>query len=102
MAIRIAELHDSSLIARQLAPAHRLLVAAPGYLAAQGTPQSIADLDRHTLLNHTGEPWRLEGPGGLVQVRTQARIITNSSEVVREAVLTGLGIPSVRAGAVLE
>lgn len=92
MAIRIAELTDSSLIARQLAPAHRLLVAAPAYLRTHGLPLSIADLSRHALLNHTGEPWRLEGPDGPVQVRTHARIATNSSEVVREAVLSGLGI----------
>lgn len=92
LAIRIAELDNSSLIARRLAPAHRLLVASPAYLAAKGAPCSIRELGEHALLNHTGEPWRLDGPDGLVQVRTQAPLQTNSSEVVREAVLTGLGI----------
>ncbi|HYI03571.1 MAG TPA: LysR family transcriptional regulator, partial [Reyranella sp.] len=66
LAIRIAELGDSTLVARRLAPNHRLLVATPGYLAAAGTPRDAKELAEHALLNHTGEPWRLEGPDGPV------------------------------------
>jgi DNA-binding transcriptional LysR family regulator len=42
--IRIAELADSSLIARKLAPARRALAAAPSYLAAFGEPCGPEDL----------------------------------------------------------
>lgn len=92
VAIRIADLVDSSLVARRLAPNHRLLVAAPAYLAKAGTPSSIADLAHHALLHHTADPWRLEGAEGAVAVRTHAPLRTNSSEVVREATVAGLGI----------
>ena len=92
LAIRIADLTDSSLIARRLAPAHRVLCAAPAYLAREGAPESLADLQRHALLIHNGAEWRLEGPGGLETVRVSSRLRTNSSEVVREAVLAGSGI----------
>lgn len=92
LAIRIADLTDSSLIAKRLAPAHRVLCAAPAYLAREGVPDSLADLQRHTLLIHNGTEWRLEGPGGLETVRVMSRLRTNSSEVVREAVLSGSGI----------
>lgn len=109
LAIRIGELSDSSLVARRLAPVRRLLCAAPSYLEKHGQPQSIDDLAHHICLpQHIQDVWRLEGPGGTVTVRPQGPLITNSSEVVREAVLTGMGIalrstwdvgPDLRSGA---
>ena len=92
VAVRIADLTDSSLIARKLAPNHRILVASPSYLAAHGTPASLDDLAAHTLLVHGGGEWRLEGPDGPVSVKVTTPLRTNSSEVVREAVLAGAGI----------
>jgi DNA-binding transcriptional LysR family regulator len=93
LAIRIAELSDSSLVARRLAPVERFLVAAPDYLAANGMPQSLADLDRHVCLPaHNHEPWRLEGPDGPLVYRPEGPLATNSSEVLRQTVLAGIGI----------
>ncbi|HEV7284613.1 LysR family transcriptional regulator [Kaistia defluvii] len=93
VSIRIAELTDSSLVARRLAPNHRLLCATPAYLAEHGTPQTIAELSKHTLLaTASQDPWRVEGPDGPVTVHVEGRLRTNSNEVVREAVLAGLGI----------
>ncbi len=93
VAIRIAELTDSSLVARRLAPNHRLLCAAPAYIAAHGAPETIADLARHALLATAGQdPWRLESRDGPVTVHIDGRLRTNSNEVVRAAVLSGLGI----------
>jgi DNA-binding transcriptional LysR family regulator len=79
-------------VAKRLAPNHRVLCAAPGYLAAAGTPSRIEDLSRHTLITHNADHWRLDGPGGPVTVRVNGPLRTNSSEVVREALLAGLGI----------
>lgn len=92
LAIRIADLSDSSLVARKLAPNHRILVATPGYLAERGTPATVDDLAAHTLLVHNGTEWRLDGPDGPAVVKVDTPLRTNSSEVVREAVLSGLGI----------
>jgi DNA-binding transcriptional LysR family regulator len=92
LAIRIADLADSSLVARRLAANHRILCAAPAYLARHGTPEQIEDLSHHHLLSHITNEWRLDGPDGLAQVRLQGPIKTNSSEVVREAVIAGVGI----------
>jgi DNA-binding transcriptional LysR family regulator len=110
LAIRIADLADSSLVARRLAPNHRLLCASPAYLAAQGVPETLGDLARHRLLAHNTDFWRLEGPEGPVTVRIDSPLKTNSSEVVREAVIAGLGIalrstwdvgPELRAGSLV-
>ncbi|MFN3131285.1 LysR family transcriptional regulator [Roseibium sp.] len=94
LAIRIAELSDSSLVARRLAPVHRILCASPEYLERYGTPQSIDDLlaNHVTLAAANQDPWRLAGPNGIETVRTQSPVKTNSSEVVRECLLSGIGI----------
>ncbi len=93
LAIRIAELNDSSLVARRLAPVRRVLCAAPSYLAAHGTPETLDDLKKHRCLPaHNHDSWRLEGPTGPVTLRPEGMLITNSSEVLREAVIAGLGI----------
>jgi DNA-binding transcriptional LysR family regulator len=92
LAFRIADPEDSSLIARRLAPNHRILCASPTYLAHYGTPECIDDLRHHVLLSHTMTEWQLEGPEGPRFVRVEGRLRTNSSEVVREAVIAGVGI----------
>ncbi|MFG1426167.1 LysR family transcriptional regulator [Roseixanthobacter glucoisosaccharinicivorans] len=109
IAVRIADLNDSSLVARRLAPVHRVLCASPAYLESAGVPESFADLADHTLLaTHGQDPWRLEGPDGPVIQRVYSPLRTNSNEVVREAVLAGVGIalrstwdvgPELRSGA---
>lgn len=93
LAIRIAELNDSSLVARRLAPVRRVLCASPDYLAQHGMPETLDDLKRHRCLPaHNMDSWRLEGPSGPVVLRPEGMLVTNSSEVIREAVIAGLGI----------
>lgn len=93
LAIRIAALSDSSLVARRLAPTHRVLCAAPDYLEKHGEPPAIEDLQNHVCLATMGQdPWRLEGPDEPIVVHATGPLQTNSNEVVREAVLAGMGI----------
>jgi DNA-binding transcriptional LysR family regulator len=91
--VRIGSLGDSSMVARKLAPNRRLLVATPDYLAEHGEPETLADLDGHQLLTTLSQPeWHLDGPEGALVYRPASIVITNSSEVVRESVVSGLGI----------
>jgi len=93
VAIRIAELDDSSLVARRLAPVKRILCASAGYIDAHGIPTSIADLEDHVCIPaHNNAHWQLTGPDGPVTLKPKGPLSTNSSEVIREAVLAGLGI----------
>ena len=65
LAVRVAELKDSSLIARKLAPNRRVICAAPAYLERHGVPATPNDLTRHNCLIHTAlGPWTLIGPDG--------------------------------------
>lgn len=93
VAIRIAELEDSSLVAKKLAPSHRVICAAPSYLERCGEPKSLDELTGHNCLAAAAQDvWRLEGPEGPASARANGNIRTNSTEVVREAVLAGMGI----------
>lgn len=93
VAIRIAELSDSSLVARRLAPVKRILCAAPDYLQRHGVPETVADLESHICIpSHNNEPWKMEGPDGPLVYRPTGPLLTNSSEVVRECVIGGVGI----------
>lgn len=93
VAVRIAALEDSSLVAQKLAPNRRVLCAAPAYLQIYGEPEDLESLQSHRLLTALHQtPWRLMGPEGAVNIRAESFIRTNSSEVVREAAVAGLGI----------
>lgn len=93
VAIRIAALEDSSLIAQRLAANHRVICASPIYLAEHGEPHTLAELDNHRILAAAQQlPWQLEGPEGSALFRGVSFIKTNSSEVVREAMISGVGI----------
>jgi DNA-binding transcriptional LysR family regulator len=83
---------QSRMIAKKIADFDWVLCAAPRYLAAAGTPQSIDDLKNHSTigaLRH--DHWSLSRRGRVHNVTTRPRLNV-SSEGVRPAVLVGLGI----------
>ncbi len=93
LAVRIGELPDSTLVARKLAPVRRILCATPKYLEKSGIPKTLDDLEHHSLIPpHYSSPWRLEGDEGQITYRPASTLQTNSSEVVRETLIAGLGI----------
>lgn len=96
VAVRIAELPPSTLIARKLATNRRVLCAAPSYLARTGTPRRPHDLGRHTCLGYTyqttGNDWRFRGPDGPVTVRIDPASSANNGDVLRQMALAGLGV----------
>ncbi len=93
LAIRIGELEDSSLVARKIAPDNRYICASPAYLEKHGTPISLSDLDLHNCLSAGAQDvWRLEGPEGQCQIRTNGNVRSNSGEFIREALRGGVGI----------
>ncbi len=94
--IRIADLKDSSLIARKLAPSRRVLVASPDYVRANGYPESPDDLVNHQCLNygHTTlmQRWNLTEGGKALNVPINSRLCANNGDVLRDAALAGQGI----------
>jgi len=94
--IRIAQLEDSSLIARKLAPARLVLVAAPNYLEKHGTPETPDDLKDHDCLSYghstTLQHWLLSNPEGDMRVPINATMCSNNGDLLRIAALAGHGI----------
>jgi DNA-binding transcriptional LysR family regulator len=92
IAIRIAELDDSSLVARKLAPCRKFFCASPAYLKEAGEPKTLKDLSSHKVLLENNTTWKLEGPEGVVTLKMASSIKTNSSEIVEQVLVSGYGI----------
>lgn len=106
VAVRVGELADSGLLARRIGTTRRALMATAGYLRrlpkGTGRPREPEDLLAHDCIDYTGlaarNDWVFAGgptsaePGAVRTVAVQGSLRTNSSEVVREAILAGMGI----------
>ena len=93
VAIRISTEPGPKFIARRIAGNRRVLCAAPAYAAARGLPQTLANLARHRLIAADGQlPWRLVGQGQTTDVTGPSYVRTNSSELIRELALGGVGV----------
>ncbi|EKT4467539.1 LysR family transcriptional regulator [Pseudomonas putida] len=97
MALRIAELPDSSLRSRRLFAVRRLLVASPQYLARHGRPAHPKELEQHQCLIYTNLPtperWRFwHSTLGEVTVPVHGGVRANSADVLQPALLAGQGL----------
>lgn len=96
LAIRIAELDDSSLQARRICPIRLLLCASPAYLEQHGVPQSPADLSSHQLLQYDvgGSPVLrlLDQRGKEKRINIRPRMVANNGDFLRDMAIAGHGI----------
>lgn len=93
VAIRAAELKDSSLVARKLAPDRRIVVASPAYLNQFGAPEKPQDLVDHQCINLIGlDNWTFKTDEGVVSVKTSGRLRCDNGDAMRDATTGGLGI----------
>ncbi|MCS5602192.1 MAG: LysR family transcriptional regulator [Paracoccus sp. (in: a-proteobacteria)] len=88
---------DSALKWRKIADAPRVLVAAPAYLAAQGTPKRPEDLADHNclLLRYPRSPeyfWVLDTAEGPQKMMVGGRYDTDDGDVLTGWALAGHGI----------
>jgi len=96
LAIRIAELPDSTLVARRLADMRLVVCASPAYLARHGAPRQPADLARHACIVDTNlrQPasWPFEVAGQRASVRVSGRYAVNSARAACDLAVAGDGI----------
>lgn len=115
LAIRIAELEDSSLVARRIAPCKRVLVASPDYLQKHGKPKVPQDLTLHRCLVYSNDlrpgSWTLGSGAGTETVRVNGPVCADNGDVLKDAAVAGLGVtllpsfivgPELRAGRLVQ
>jgi DNA-binding transcriptional LysR family regulator len=96
VAIRIGELPDSSLVARQVGDMRLVACAAPEFLTRHAPPRTPEDLAAYECILDTNlrQPavWPFERDGVRSTVRVNGRFAVNSARAVRELVLNAQGI----------
>ncbi|MES2337148.1 MAG: LysR family transcriptional regulator [Pseudomonadota bacterium] len=95
IALRIADLPDSSLRARRLADVRMRTVAAPAYLAARGTPHHPAELGEHPCFVYANAiaTWHFrKADGEEAAVRPKGPLVADNGDAMLPALCAGLGI----------
>ena len=95
VAVRIAPLADSTLMARRLGEVRRIVCASPAYLAHRGRPRQPADLRDHNCLLHVGSDagdWRFHVGTKEVKRRVGGNLLSNNGDALIEAARLGLGL----------
>jgi DNA-binding transcriptional LysR family regulator len=97
LAIRIAQLPDSTLVARRLGPCRHVVCGAPGYFRRHGIPRTPRDLRDHNAITFkyqdSAREWHFLAPDSTpVRVPVRGSIQMNNSLGLREALLQEVGI----------
>lgn len=95
--VRVGDGAAPHLITRKLLDNHRVLCAAPSYLASRGVPRTPDELRGHGCLpikerDHPFGTWRLHQDGQVQVVKVSGPLSSNNGEVVLRWVLDGRGI----------
>jgi DNA-binding transcriptional LysR family regulator len=90
-------LPDSSLVARRLCPVAQVVVAAPAYLAAHGTPRHPSELADHPCLGYAyrarSDVWRFTNAAGEeVVIKPEGPLRVTNADALLPTVLAGLAI----------
>ncbi|WP_027145136.1 LysR family transcriptional regulator [Mesorhizobium sp. WSM3626] len=97
VAIRAGPLRESRLVARKLGQSRMVVVAAPAYIEARGTPLTPGDLGRHNMLAFgfvryiDGWPF-IDAAGAPVMVPIAGTATVSDGEAMRLSTLSGAGI----------
>jgi LysR family transcriptional activator of dmlA len=95
--VRVGDEIAPHLLARRLASNHRVLCAAPSYLARRGTPRTLGDLASHDCLiikerDHPFGVWRLRNGPREEVIKVTGPLSSNNGEIVVQWAVDGRGI----------
>lgn len=115
LALRIGQLQDEDLVARQIGRVRRGLYCSPAYAQRRGMPLTPADLDRHDIIGHLAarnlNRIRLNIDGQVTERAVSGRYSANTTAAIAQMVLHGMGIgnlnhrlmqPLLRSGQLIE
>ncbi|MHA7601671.1 LysR family transcriptional regulator [Alicycliphilus sp. T452] len=97
LTLRIANLVDSSLLARQLCKVRIVLVGSPAYFERHGRPRHPSDLAHHKALQYSyqnsGTHWRFKhAQHGEFTQSMAVQMQANNADALTPALLAGLGV----------
>ena len=96
LAVRIANLPDTSLVSRHVGEVSRTLVASPAYLARRGIPTKPEDLLLHAIIAlpalMPNREWRYSNAGKPARLKLPARLEINDAHACIDAAVRGKGI----------
>jgi len=97
LALRIAVMPDSSLVARRLCPITRYVVGAPSYFKKHGRPTHPLHLSEHVCFGYayqaTADTWRFtNAKGEEASVRPSGPLRVNNGDAVMPALLDGVAL----------
>jgi len=96
LAIRVGELPDSGLVAREIGTIRIFFVASPDYLKRNGEPRTPKQLASHRCVldgtTHQPARWRYKGEKGTRHVTVDDSIDVSDGELVADFATRGLGI----------
>jgi len=98
VALRLAPISDSGLVAERLAPLHAAVCASPAYLRDRSLPVSPHELTAHNclVLDHLpafDSTWRFRAPDGSTQaIAVRGTLRSSNAIALKECALAGMGI----------
>lgn len=101
VAVRLAHLPDSTMVATRVGEVRRILCASPTYIERCGLPKTPAGLREHAcIMERDGaetELWRFASAPGkpLLPISIQPRLVVNSAAVAVDSAVAGHGITRV-------
>ncbi len=93
VAVRVAEMKPSEMIATRVSDNPFTLVASPGYVARFGQPATSEDLVAHPCIKlHAMDTWPFTRGGEMHRVRISGPLSASTVDAVRAACIAGVGI----------
>ena len=96
LALRIAELPDSTLIARRLMDVDLVCVASPDYLKNNGEPDVASDLKQHNCIVDISASfenrWPMKQENKSIVVPVKGNLSVNGGEIARNMAIAGVGL----------
>ena len=95
VAVRVAKLPDSSMVAHGIGEVRRVVVVSPALLKTEGKPKQPADLRSHRCVSFTGvvspSHWDFHDGQKLLQVPVGSALVTNQVDAAVQSCVQGTG-----------
>ena len=95
IAVRVARLPDSTMVAHGIGQVRRVIVASPAFVKAHGLPQAPMDLRNQRCVSFTSVSspthWNFEQGRKQVQVPIKSALVTNQVDAAVSACVQGVG-----------